>query len=76
MTPLPHGQVIFAILEETPRTREELQLIFDEQYGADAQFTLCNHPNVDLDGLLTFLLNINKIVKEGDTYRLNVANRC
>lgn len=76
MTPLPHGQVIFAILEEAPRTRKELQAIFDERYGSDFQFELCNHPHVDLDGLLAFLLRMNKIIKQGDSYHLNSTNKC
>jgi len=76
MNPLPHGQVIFAILKESPCTRDELQTIFDEKYGNNVQFQLCNHPNVNTDELLSFLLKVNKIIKDGDLYRLNTENIC
>ena len=76
MNPLPHGQVIFTILKESPCTRDELQTIFDKKYGSNVQFQLCNHPNVNTDELLAFLLKVNKIIKDGDLYHLNTENTC
>ncbi|MFA0569180.1 MAG: YecH family metal-binding protein [Vibrio gallaecicus] len=76
MTTEIHAHSVLNLLNETPLTREELEAVLAEQYGADARFHTCKLNDLDLDRLLTFFLKMEKVVLVGDKLSTNTHRVC
>lgn len=47
-----------------------------KQYGADARFHTCSGANLDFDGLIDFVVERGKLIRENDTVRYAGAETC
>ncbi|WP_274024036.1 YecH family metal-binding protein [Vibrio parahaemolyticus] len=66
-----HAHNLLNLLREIPMSRDELA----QHFGADVRFHTCKLNDLDLDALLTFLLQRDK-VRELEGKFVNMARIC
>ena len=76
MTTEIHAHNVLNLLNEQALTREELAEKLAHEYGAEARFHTCKLNGLDLDALLAFFVEREKVVLEGDKFRTNMARVC
>ncbi|TOK02604.1 hypothetical protein CGI26_22415 [Vibrio parahaemolyticus] len=67
-----HAHNLLNLLRETPMSRDELAQHFD----ADVRFHTCKLNDLDLDALLTFLLQRDKVRELEGKFVVNMARIC
>ncbi|EGR1479772.1 DUF2492 family protein [Vibrio parahaemolyticus] len=67
-----HAHNLLNLLRETPMSRDELA----QHFGADVRFHTCKLNDLDLDALLTFLLQRDKVRELEGKFVVNMARIC
>ncbi|EGQ8285755.1 DUF2492 family protein [Vibrio parahaemolyticus] len=67
-----HAHNLLNLLRETPMSRDELA----QHFGSDVRFHTCKLNDLDLDALLTFLLQRDKVRELEGKFAVNMARIC
>ncbi|EKA7375105.1 DUF2492 family protein [Vibrio parahaemolyticus] len=67
-----HAHNLLNLLRETPMSRDELA----QHFGVDVRFHTCKLNDLDLDALLTFLLQRDKVRELEGKFVVNMARIC
>ncbi len=76
MTASIHAHKVLNLLRDKPMTREQLEQTVIEQFGADARFRTCSREGFDLDSLLVFFVEKQKVIENQGQWELNIERVC
>ncbi|CAM2879816.1 YecH family metal-binding protein [Vibrio rarus] len=71
-----HAHKILNQLREQPMTKAELNAWVATEFGENTEFRTCSKEGFDFDAILTFFLSREKIVLDGDKFKVNESNIC
>ncbi|MFC5079022.1 hypothetical protein VTH8203_04658 [Vibrio thalassae] len=76
MTASIHAHQVLNLLRDKPMTREQLEQTVIEQFGAEAHFRTCSREGFDLDALLVFFVEKQKVIENQGQWELNIERVC
>ncbi|MCY9873679.1 YecH family metal-binding protein [Vibrio barjaei] len=76
MTAAIHAHKVLNLLREQPMTRELLEKTVIEQFGTEARFRTCSREGFDLDSLLAFFVEKQKVIENQGVWELNIERVC
>ncbi|MFM2666965.1 YecH family metal-binding protein [Vibrio mediterranei] len=76
MTAAIHAHKVLNLLREQPMTREQLEQTVIEQFGTEARFRTCSREGFDLDSLLAFFVEKQKVIENQGVWELNIEKVC
>ncbi|EDL51674.1 hypothetical protein VSAK1_12385 [Vibrio mediterranei AK1] len=76
MTAAIHAHKVLNLLREQPMTREQLEQTVIEQFGTEARFRTCRREGFDLDSLLAFFVEKQKVIENQGVWELNIERVC
>ncbi|MGR5221058.1 YecH family metal-binding protein [Vibrio parahaemolyticus] len=76
MTTSIHAHKVLNLLRDQSMTREQLEQKVIELFGDDAQFRTCSREGFDLDSLLAFFIEKQKVLENHGVWELNVERVC
>jgi probable metal-binding protein len=71
-----HAHKILNFLKEEPMNREQLRDKAFAVFGENARYRTCEQQGFDIDSLLLFFVESNKVVDLDGIWRLNHAELC
>lgn len=71
-----HAHNVLNLLRETPMTESELRQAVATEFGDDAQFRTCKLNGFDLDKLLMFFVERQKIMAIEGKWHINAERVC
>ncbi|GAL23379.1 YecH family metal-binding protein [Vibrio maritimus] len=76
MTTSIHAHKVLNLLREQPMSREQLEQTVLDQFGADATFRTCSREGFDLEALLAFFIEKQKVIENEGLWTLNIERVC
>ena len=67
-----HAHKVLNLLREQPMSRTQLEQTVIEQFGANATFRTCSRDGFDLDSLLAFFVEKQKVIENDGLWSLNI----
>lgn len=71
-----HAHKVLNLLKHQPMTRQELIIEVTNQFGAGVMFHTCNREGFDLDSLLSFFVEMQKVVEKEGVWHINSKRIC
>ncbi|MGY3571020.1 YecH family metal-binding protein [Vibrio paucivorans] len=71
-----HAHKVLNLLRENSMTEAELRTAVAQQFGPEARFHTCSKQGFDLDALLVFFIQREKVIKQGEKWTLNAERVC
>tara|TARA_Y100001956_G_scaffold59909_1_gene59478 strand:+ start:4194 stop:4427 length:234 start_codon:yes stop_codon:yes gene_type:complete len=71
-----HAHKVLNLLREKPMSEAELRQAVNQEFGEQATFRTCSLNGFDLDALLTFFIQREKIVLQDDKWAINLERVC
>ncbi|WP_260261996.1 YecH family metal-binding protein [Vibrio intestinalis] len=72
-----HAHNVLNMLADNPMNEQEIRAAVTREFGEDAKFHTCSKQGMDIETLLSFLIQRQKVVQvEGDKWVLNAARMC
>lgn len=72
-----HAHNVLNMLADNPMDEQEIRAAVAREFGEAAKFHTCSKQGMDIDALLSFLIQRQKIVAtEGNKWVLNAARMC
>ncbi|MCG9598616.1 YecH family protein [Vibrio sp. Isolate25] len=71
-----HAHQVLNLLHERPMAMQELREAVCAAFGEQAKFHTCKLDGLDLDALMAFFIEREKIVAVGDKWALNLERVC
>ncbi|MGF1751660.1 YecH family metal-binding protein [Vibrio cionasavignyae] len=76
MTTAIHAHKVLNLLREKPMSRDELVSLVEQQFGKDAEFRTCSREGFDLEALLSFFIEKQKVIEQQGVWQLNIERVC
>ncbi|OIQ24368.1 YecH family metal-binding protein [uncultured Vibrio sp.] len=71
-----HAHAVLNLLREQPMTEETLRDVVNKEYGRDVTFRTCSRNGFELDALLEFFKEKQKVTVEQGVWQLNAERVC
>lgn len=71
-----HAHKVLNLLREKPMTEQELREAVLVEFGAQVTFRTCKLAGFDLEKLLTFFIEKQKITQVGERWAINLEQVC
>ncbi|CAK4070011.1 YecH family metal-binding protein [Vibrio sp. 16] len=71
-----HAHNVLNLLREKPMSEAELRQAVNQEFGEHAMFRTCKLNGFDLDALLTFFIQKQKIVQHDSKWSVNMGRVC
>lgn len=71
-----HAHKVLALISQQPMTEPDLRAAVQREFGADARFRTCHRNGFDLDSLLIFLREKQKVHISDEVWHINPAHVC
>jgi probable metal-binding protein len=76
MTTDIHAHKLLDFIRETPMSRDALKEKVIQLYGENALFCTCQHSGFDLNAMLDFFVNAEKIIEKEGVWSINEIETC
>ncbi|MFA0087268.1 hypothetical protein BCU70_18315 [Vibrio sp. 10N.286.49.C2] len=76
MTTAIHAHKVLNLLRDKAMTRDDLVTAVHDQFGKNAEFRTCSREGFDLETLLSFFIEKQKIIEQQGLWQLNVERVC
>jgi probable metal-binding protein len=71
-----HAHKVLNLLRKQPMSRTQLEQTVIEQFGANVTFRTCSRDGFDLDSLLSFFIDKQKVIENDGLWSLNIERVC
>lgn len=71
-----HAHKVLALIQQQPMTERELRAAVQREFGVEARFRTCKRSGFDLDSLLAFFQQQQKVLVKNGTWHFNPARTC
>ncbi|OAJ94328.1 YecH family metal-binding protein [Vibrio bivalvicida] len=71
-----HAHNVLNLLRERPMSKSELELAVSEAFGEQARFRTCKCNGFNLDSLLEFFIEREKVIVEDGVWMINAERVC